>query len=109
VEAAQRCDGAKGPRLFDWAAGDGAADQQVPGPADRLGAVFGKGGEECFQTANETGLDHYQVLRCDAWCRQITVAMLAHADLAVTAASAPKTLAAASSRARSEGSAAVAA
>ena len=55
--------------------------------------------EECFQTAkNETGLDHYQVRRYDAWYRHITLAMLAHAYLAVTAATAPKALAAASSQ-----------
>ncbi|GII56033.1 transposase [Planotetraspora thailandica] len=51
--------------------------------------------EECFQTAkNETGLDHYQVRRFDAWHRHITLAMLAHAYLAVTAAHAPKAQAA---------------
>ncbi len=61
---------------------------------------------ECFQTAkNETGLDHYQVRRYDAWYRHITLAMLAHAYLAVTAAIAPKALAAASSRSRSARSA----
>ncbi|MGW2214044.1 IS701 family transposase [Nonomuraea sp. NPDC001684] len=47
--------------------------------------------EECFQSAkNETGLDHYQVRRYDAWHRHITLAMLAHAYLAVTAAHCPK-------------------
>jgi SRSO17 transposase len=47
--------------------------------------------EECFQTAkNETGLDHYQVRRYDGWHRHITLAMLAAAYLAVTAATAPK-------------------
>jgi hypothetical protein len=47
--------------------------------------------EECFQTAkNETGLDHCQVRRCDAWYRLITLAMLAQAYLAVTAAGAQK-------------------
>uniref|UniRef100_UPI003F493C77 IS701 family transposase n=1 Tax=Nonomuraea sp. CA-252377 TaxID=3240003 RepID=UPI003F493C77 len=47
--------------------------------------------EECFQSAkNETGLDQYQVRRYDAWHRHITLAMLAHAYLAVTAAHAPK-------------------
>jgi SRSO17 transposase len=62
--------------------------------------------EECFQTArNETGLDHYQVRRYDAWYRHATLAMLAHAYLAVTAATAPKALAAASSRSRSARSA----
>ena len=58
--------------------------------------------EECFQTAKtETGLDQYQVRRYDAWYRHITLAMLAHAYLSVTAATAPKALAAASSRSRS--------
>jgi SRSO17 transposase len=62
--------------------------------------------EECFQTAKtETGLDHYQVRRYDAWYRHITLALLAHAYLAVTAATAPKALAAASSRSRSARSA----
>jgi SRSO17 transposase len=47
--------------------------------------------EECFQTAkNEVGLDHYQVRRYDAWYRHITLAMCAHAYLAVTAAHAEK-------------------
>jgi SRSO17 transposase len=58
--------------------------------------------EECFQTAkNETGLDQYQVRRYDAWYRHITLAILAHAYLCVTPATAPKALAAASSRTRS--------
>ena len=62
--------------------------------------------EECFQAAkNETGLDQYQVRRYDAWYRHATLAMLAHAYLAVTAATAPKVLAAASSRSRSARSA----
>jgi SRSO17 transposase len=62
--------------------------------------------EECFQTAkNETGLDHGQVRRYDAWYRHITLAILAHAYLAVTAARAPKALAAASSQSRSARSA----
>jgi SRSO17 transposase len=61
---------------------------------------------ECFQAAkNETGLDQYQVRRYDAWYRHATLAMLAHAYLAVTAATAPKALAAASSRSRSARSA----
>jgi SRSO17 transposase len=55
--------------------------------------------EESFQTAkNEVGLDHYQVRRYDAWYRHITLAMLAHTYLAVTAAIAPKALAVALSR-----------
>jgi SRSO17 transposase len=62
--------------------------------------------EECFQAAkNEAGLDHYQVRRYDAWYRHATLAVLAHAYLAVTAANAPKALAAASSRSRSQRSA----
>ncbi|OLT27364.1 transposase [Nocardiopsis sp. CNR-923] len=47
--------------------------------------------EECFQAAkNETGLDHYQVRKWDPWYRHITMAMAAHAFLAVTAATDPK-------------------
>jgi hypothetical protein len=43
--------------------------------------------EECFQAAkNETGLDHYQVRRYDAWYRHATLSMLALAFLLVTAA-----------------------
>jgi SRSO17 transposase len=62
--------------------------------------------EECFQSAKtQTGLDHYQVRRYDAWYRHATLAVLAHAYLAVTAANAPKALAAASSRSRSRRSA----
>ncbi|WP_156959597.1 IS701 family transposase [Nocardia sp. BMG51109] len=55
--------------------------------------------EDCFQTAKtEVGLDQYHVRHYDAWYRHITLAMLAHTYLAVTAAIAPKALAAASSR-----------
>jgi SRSO17 transposase len=130
--------GAKGPRLFDWAAASLPCDQDTTpagwsrwllvrrslarnakgehelayylcaAPAattdEELIRVAGARWaiEECFQTAkNETGLDHYQVRRYDAWYRHITLAMLAHAYLAVTAATAPKALAAASSRSRS--------
>jgi len=47
--------------------------------------------EECFATAKtETGLDQYQVRRYDAWYRHITLAILAHAYLSVTAATARK-------------------
>ncbi|MDA1361672.1 IS701 family transposase [Glycomyces luteolus] len=47
--------------------------------------------EECFQAAkNECGLDHYQVRKWNGWYRHITMAMLGHAFLAVTAASDPK-------------------
>ena len=42
--------------------------------------------ESCFQAAkNETGLDHYQVRLYPAWYRHITLSMLAHAFLAITA------------------------
>ncbi len=41
--------------------------------------------EECFQTAkNETGLDHYQVRRYEAWYRHITLSMAAAAFLLIT-------------------------
>ncbi|WP_446226232.1 IS701 family transposase [Nocardia sp. IBHARD005] len=47
--------------------------------------------EECFQAAkDQCGLDHYQVRKWDPWYRHITLAMLAHAFLAVTAATDPK-------------------
>ncbi|WP_189249963.1 IS701 family transposase [Streptosporangium pseudovulgare] len=42
--------------------------------------------EECFQAAkNEAGMDHYQVRSYTGWYRHITLSMLAHAFLAVTA------------------------
>jgi SRSO17 transposase len=130
-------EGAKGPRLFDWAVASLPVyeDTTPPGwarwllvrrsltpnskgelelayylccaPAgttdDDLIRVAGArwAVEECFQTAKtEVGLDHYQVRRYDAWYRHITLAMLAHTYLAVTAAIAPKALAAASSQSR---------
>jgi SRSO17 transposase len=41
--------------------------------------------EEGFQQAkNEVGLDHYEVGRSSGWYRHITLALLAHAFLAVT-------------------------
>ncbi|WP_420819983.1 IS701 family transposase [Sinosporangium album] len=117
-------DGAKGPRLYDWAlatvhagaepgcrrwllarrslAPNGRGELEIAyylchGPAgttvEELVRVAGARWaiEECFASAkNETGLDHYQVRRFDAWHRHITLAMLAHAYLAVTAAHAPK-------------------
>jgi SRSO17 transposase len=135
-------DGAKGPRVYDWAVASlpGGQDGAPPGwtryllvrrsltrnakgemelasylccaPAgttdEDLIKVAGSrwAVEECFQTAKtETGLDQYQVRRYDAWYRHITLAMLAHAYLSVTAATAPKALAAASSRSRSARSA----
>ena len=42
--------------------------------------------EDCFAEAkNETGLDNYQVRLYRAWYRHITLSMLAHAFLAVSA------------------------
>ncbi|MBP2479682.1 SRSO17 transposase [Crossiella equi] len=128
-------DGAKGPRMFDWAvaglptypdttppgwgrwllarrsltrnskgvheiahylcyAPTGNTDEDLIRVAGARWAI-----EDCFQTAKtEVGLDQYQVRRYDAWYRHITLAMLAHTYLAVTAAIAPKALAAASSQ-----------
>ena len=44
-----------------------------------------------FQTSkNKVGLDHYQIRRYDAWYRHITLVMVAHAFLAITAAAAEK-------------------
>jgi SRSO17 transposase len=106
-------DGAKGPRLYDWAlvalapvpAGGQAwllarrsisdpthiayylAHATTEMPLAELVRVAGArwAVEECFQAAkNEVGLDHYQVRRYDAWYRHITLAMLAHAFLAAT-------------------------
>lgn len=103
--------GAKGPRLYDWALID------TTSPAHRLlvrrsisdltdmayfichspnraslTVLVGVVGvrwtiEECFQASkNEVGLDHYQVRLWHAWYRHVTLAMLAHVWLAVTAA-----------------------
>jgi SRSO17 transposase len=119
-------DGAKGPRLYDWAMatlpitgdpGEGyhrwlLIRRSITDPAElAFYLCFGPAGttigqlvriagarwaiEECFASAkNETGLDHYQVRRYDAWHRHITLAMLAHAYLAVAAATSPKARAA---------------
>jgi SRSO17 transposase len=106
-------DGAKGPRLYDWALVDAVEHHSLlirrsltpnakgirelayflchttnPVPLDVLVRVAGTrwAVEECFQAAkNEVGLDHYQVRKYGAWYRHITLAMLAHAFLAVTA------------------------
>jgi SRSO17 transposase len=119
-------DGAKGPRLYDWAmatlpiARDPSEGYErwllirrsLTDPAElAFYLCFGPAGttlgqlvriagarwaiEECFASAkNETGLDHYQVRRYGAWHRHITLAMLAHAYLAVAAATSPKARAA---------------
>ncbi len=116
-ETYSSADGAKGPRLYDWAlvdttdlAGPDNRAQQVlirrsrgkkkelafylthsprPVPLAALVTVAGRrwGIEECFQAAkNEVGLDHFQVRTYHAWYRHVTLAMLAHAWLAVTTA-----------------------
>jgi SRSO17 transposase len=114
--------GAKGPRLYDWAVAslpdagtaqhgqsrwllirrsitnpDELAYYLCHGPAgtDDAELVRVAGArwaiEECFQTAKgQVGLDEYQVRRYDAWYRHITLAMCAHAFLAVTTAAAGK-------------------
>src|SRR5258706_9447642 len=115
-------DGSKGPRLYDWALiGTASADRQLlvrrslalneKGELElaffrcyssrtvtlpELVAVAGArwGIEDCFGEAkNEAGLDHYQVRKYRAWYRHVTLSMLAHAFLAVTARAArPGTL-----------------
>jgi SRSO17 transposase len=102
--------GSKGQRLYDWLLIDPGADQHLllvrrsiskptelayyicpartPVPLAELVRVAGSrwAVEETFQFAkNETGLDHYQLRRYDAWYRHITLSMLAAAFLAVTA------------------------
>jgi SRSO17 transposase len=62
----------------------GTDDEQLIQVAGRRWAI-----EECFQTAKgQVGLDEYQVRRYTPWYRHITLAMVAHAFLAVTAATA---------------------
>jgi SRSO17 transposase len=103
-------EGSKGHRLYDWLLIDPGAEGHLllarrsisrpdevayyichtnnPVPVRELVRVAGSrwGVEETFQFAkNETGLDHYQVRRYDAWYRHITLSMLAAAFLAVTA------------------------
>ncbi len=102
--------GSKGERLYDWLLIDPGADthqllvrrsiskptelayyicrSHTPVPLAELVRVAGSrwGVEETFQFAkNETGLDHYQVRKYQAWYRHITLSMLAAAFLAVTA------------------------
>ena len=102
--------GSKGHRLYDWLLLDPGADEHLlmvrrsiskpdelayyichtrrPVRLAELVRVAGSrwGVEETFQFAkNETGLDHYQVRKYQAWYRHITLSMLAAAFLAVTA------------------------
>jgi SRSO17 transposase len=108
-------DGSKGPRLYDWAligTAEGPGHHllvrrslqpggkctlelaffrcwsPLPVTLPELVAVAGArwGIEDCFAEAKgEAGLDHYQVRRYRAWYRHATLAMLAHAFLAVIA------------------------
>jgi SRSO17 transposase len=108
-------DGSKGPRLYDWALvgtaegpghhllvrrslqpGEKGAFELAyfrcwsrhPVTLPELAAVAGArwGIEDCFaESKGEAGLDHYQVRKYRAWYRHVTLAMLAHAFLAVTA------------------------
>jgi SRSO17 transposase len=106
--------GAKGFRVYDWALIDSNhADHQYmirrsiddgelafyhcynPNHAGfgDLVAVAGARWpiEECFGSGkNEVGLDEYQVRKYNAWHRHITLAMLAHSFLAITAHKAKK-------------------
>ena len=106
-------DGAKGPRVYDWARvelrplkepGKGywlLARRSVTKPGELAYYVcFGLEGttleelvriagarwaiEECFEEAKgQVGLDQYEVRKWDGWRRHITLAMLAQAFLAV--------------------------
>ena len=105
--------GAKGPRVYDWTAveirplrepGKGhwlLARRSIAKPGELAYYVcFGPAEtaleelvrvagtrwaiEECFEEAKgQVGLDQYEVRRWDGWYRHITLAMLAHAYLAV--------------------------
>ena len=109
-------DGAKGPRVYDWAwhrlpyltpagwAKWGLVRRSVTDPtqlayylvfapqATLLPAVVRVAGrrwtieEGLEQAKGEVGLDQYEVRRWDGWYRHITLALLAHAFLAVTRA-----------------------
>ncbi|MEW2505937.1 IS701 family transposase [Amycolatopsis sp. NPDC047767] len=113
-------DGAHGQRIYDWAAVDIRplrrpevghwllARRSVSDPTEIAYYIcFGPAAtdlqelvrvagtrwaiEESFQTAkNETGLDHYQVRRCQAWYRHITLSMAAAAFLVITRDAAKK-------------------
>ena len=105
-------EGAKGPRLYDWAyrAFPGAASgwhqgllvRRSLGKADELAFYLTYAPETsglldlvrvaglrwsievCFEAAKgEVGLDQYEVRRWDGWHRHVTLALLAHAYLAV--------------------------
>jgi len=113
-------DGAHGQRIYDWAVVDirplrrpevghwllarrsvgdpteiayyicfGAAETELKELVRVAGSRWAI--EESFQTAkNETGLDHYQVRRYEAWYRHITLSMAAAAFLVITRDAAKK-------------------
>jgi SRSO17 transposase len=110
-------DGAKGPRVYDWARvaltrpgwpGRGfwllvrrrLSDGELAfylcfGPARTILAELVRVAgarwavEECFQAAkDQVGLDHYQVRRYDAWYRHVTLVLVAQAFLAAVRAQA---------------------
>jgi SRSO17 transposase len=110
-------DGAKGPRVYDWArialtrpgwpghgfwllarrrlSGGELAFYVCFGPAcTSLAELVRIAGirwavEECFQAAkDQVGLDHYQVRRYDAWYRHVTLVLVAQAFLAAVRAQA---------------------
>jgi len=112
--------GSKGPRRYDWALHRIYLDErgwghwllvrrQIRAPHERayyrvyapanttlaqLVMVAGKrwAVEECFETAKgECGLDEYEVRSWTGWHRHVTLAMLAHAYLAVVRAQAAHT------------------
>ncbi|GAA3969757.1 IS701 family transposase [Actinomadura viridis] len=113
-------DGARGPRVSDWAAteirplrrtGWGhwlLARRSINDPSDLAYYICFAGAdtpieelvrvagsrwaiEECFQaTKNETGLDHYQVRGYQAWYRHITLSMAASAFLVIVRDAAKK-------------------
>jgi SRSO17 transposase len=102
--------GSKGERLYDWALADAGPEGHYllirrslssgelayyrcwsPAGVTLAELVRVAGArwtvEECFAAGkNETALDHYQVRKLCAWYRHVTLAMCAHAWLAVTAA-----------------------
>jgi SRSO17 transposase len=113
-------DGAKGPRVYDWARvalvrpgwpGRGfwllvrrrLSDGELAfyacfGPArTTLAELVRVAGsrwavEECFQAAkDQVGLDHYQVRRFDAWYRHVTLVLVAQGFLAAVRAHAAPT------------------
>jgi SRSO17 transposase len=110
-------DGAKGPRVYDWARvaltrpgwpGRGfwlLARRRLTDGELAFYACFGPtrttlaelvrvagvrwAVEECFQAAkDQVGLDHYQVRRYDAWYRHVTLVLVAQAFLAAVRAQA---------------------